>query len=146
MGLETVLLACKPGDEGQGTRLAQTAVDIAKPADARVVVAQVFTDGEYDSTAASLGVDEADLTPERIADQHGTFGPVVDLLDAEGVEYELRTSIGPHADTIVDLAADADLVVIGGGKRSPAGKAIFGSTTQKVMLNAPCPVTFVRRE
>ncbi|PSP66736.1 universal stress protein, partial [Halobacteriales archaeon QH_6_68_27] len=48
----------------------------------------------------------------------------------------------------VGLAAetDADLVVVGGRKRSPAGKAVFGSTAQEVMLESPCPVTFVRNE
>lgn len=147
MALETVLLACKPGDEGQGPKLAQTVIDIAKPANARVVVAHVVTEEEYNNTLASLGIDdETDATPEKIADQHGTLHDIVDQFDSAGIEYELRTEIGPHADTIVDLASDEDLLVIGGKKRSPTGKAIFGSTTQNVMLNAPCPVTFVRHE
>ncbi|WP_049891169.1 universal stress protein [Natrinema versiforme] len=147
MSLETVLLACKPGDEGQGSELAQAVLDVAKPANARVVVAFVFTEDEYENTKIGLGIDdEAEVTPERIATQHGTFRTIVDRFDAEGLDYELRIKIGPHATTIVNLAADADRVVIGGQKRSPTGKALFGSTTQEVMLEAPCPVTFVRRE
>lgn len=147
MALETVLLACKPGDEGLGSELTQAVIDIAKPAHARVIVAQVFTEDQYENTKMSLGIDdETEVTPERIATHHGTFRTIIDRLDAAGLEYELRTEIGPNATTIVDLAADADRVVIGGQNRSPTGKALFGSTTQEVMLNAPCPVTFVRRE
>ena len=45
--------------------------------------------------------------------------------------------------TIAD-EVDADMIVLGGRGRSPAGKALFGSTTQEVLLGSPCPVTFVR--
>jgi len=57
-------------------------------------------------------------------------------------------ALGDRADRIVREAGDwsADLVVVGGRKRSPAGKAVFGSVAQEVMMNAPCPVTFVRDE
>ncbi|SFT07273.1 universal stress protein [Halostagnicola kamekurae] len=147
MGLRSVLLASRPGDEGHGTRLAQTAADIAKPANARVVVGQIFTKEEYKNSVTSLGFDDkSDVTPEQLASKHRTLRNIVDELDSQGIDYELNTATGPHADTIVNLAADADLTVIGGKNRTPAGKALFGSATQKVLLSAPCPVVFVRRE
>jgi len=147
MALETVLLAARPGDEGNGAKLAETAIDIAKPADARVIVGQIFTEDEYDTTSVSLGGDDdTELSPERIAEQHGIFNAIVSRLESRGVGYELRTAIGPHASSVVEHAADADLLIIGGKKRSPAGKAIFGSSTQDILLEAPCPVVFVRRE
>ena len=147
MALETVLIAGRPGDEGNGNKLAETAIDMAKPADARVVVGQIFTDKEYETSKTSLGFDDAsEVSPEQIADQHGLFKSIVSQLDSAEVDYELRTATGPHADSIVDLAADVDLIIVGGAKRSPAGKAVFGSTTQDVLLQAPCPVVFVRRE
>lgn len=147
MALETVLLAVRPGDEGNGTKLARTVADIAGPADAHIVVAQVFTRDEYDATTKSIGAEgPAEATVDEIASQHGTFSIVSDHLNEKGLDYEVRNAVGPHADTIVELAADADLTVIGGRKRSPSGKAIFGSTTQDVLLSAPTPVVFVRRE
>jgi nucleotide-binding universal stress UspA family protein len=54
----------------------------------------------------------------------------------------------PHdtADTILSLAdeAGADLLVIGGRRRSPIGKAFLGSVTQNLILSAPCPVLVVK--
>lgn len=152
MGPETVLLTVRPGDEGHGKKLAQTAVDIAGPADARVVVAQVFTEDEFKATTTGLGLSDSkdeeqeEVPAEKIADQHGTCSAVVDHLDAAGLHFEIHNAIGPHAKTIVEFAEDADFLIIGGRTRSPAGKALFGSATQDILLSTGCPVVYVRRE
>ena len=39
---------------------------------------------------------------------------------------------------------DADEIIVGARKRSPAGKAILGSVTQRVALTASCPVVLVK--
>ncbi|ELZ26658.1 universal stress protein uspa-like protein [Halogeometricum pallidum JCM 14848] len=65
-----------------------------------------------------------------------------EMLEAAGIEYEVEESSGDPADVIVSTAddVDADLVIVGGRKRSPAGKALFGSVTQSVILGAARPV------
>ena len=53
--------------------------------------------------------------------------------------------IGDPADSILAVAdaRDARFVVVGGKKRSPTGKALFGSVTQSVLLNAEVPTVTV---
>ncbi len=53
--------------------------------------------------------------------------------------------IGQPAAEILEYAdeVDARYLVIGGQKRSPVGKALFGSTTQKVLLGAERPVVTI---
>ncbi len=53
--------------------------------------------------------------------------------------------IGQPAAEILEYVDDTDAryTVIGGQKRSPVGKALFGSTTQQVLLGADRPVVTV---
>jgi nucleotide-binding universal stress UspA family protein len=50
------------------------------------------------------------------------------------------------AEELVDLSYedDTDLLVIGVRRRSPVGKLVLGSTSQRVLLEARCPVTAVK--
>ncbi len=66
-------------------------------------------------------------------------------LGEAGIAVETRETYHPVADGIVGLATDvdADLVVVGARRRTPVGKAVFGSVTQSVVLDSPVPVTVV---
>ncbi len=65
-----------------------------------------------------------------------------EYLEDAGVAVTLAESSGDPAAEILRIAdqEDADLVCLAGRKRSPAGKAVFGSVTQEVILNANRPV------
>lgn len=69
-------------------------------------------------------------------------------VDDRALEIEAVGRVGRPASNIVAEATDRDVryIVVGGRKRSPAGKAVFGSVTQAVILNASRPVLTVLRE
>ncbi|MFB6143026.1 MAG: universal stress protein [Halorientalis sp.] len=63
-------------------------------------------------------------------------------LEDAGVAVDLDERSGDPTESILDVAeeTDANLVCIGGRKRTPTGKALFGSVTQSVLLEASRPV------
>ena len=145
-----MLLAVGPEDADRAQRLAEETIDVAGPTGATVFLAHVFTRDEYQNATGDLDFDMAasEVTPNDVAQRHSTVRDLTREMDAAGVEYQIRGEVGAHGERIVDLAkaVDADRVVVGGRKRSPTGKAVFGSTAQEVMLSSPCPVTFVRAD
>lgn len=74
--------------------------------------------------------------------------PLDERLAEAGIDYELRTV--PRRDDPADdiLAAaeteDIDEVVLGIRRRTPIGKIILGSTSLRVIMEAPCPVVCVK--
>lgn len=150
MALETILLAVGPGDSDRIDRLAEETIEVAAPAGATVVLGHVFTPSEYQDTLDKLSFDTQaeEVSPDDVATRHATIRNLAKMFDGAGVDYEIRGAVGDHGKAIVDLAEEvtADRVIVGGRKRSPTGKAVFGSVAQEVMLSAPCPVTFVRAD
>lgn len=59
-------------------------------------------------------------------------------LEAAGFTVEVAQSSGDAVRNILDQAAalDADVISLAGRKRSPTGKALFGSVTQDVILKS----------
>jgi nucleotide-binding universal stress UspA family protein len=70
-------------------------------------------------------------------------GVAYDRLQEAGIAVEHVSRVGDPAAAILDVAeeVDADHIVLGGRKRSPARSLLFGSVTQAVLLDADRPVS-----
>ncbi|AGB39990.1 universal stress protein [Natronococcus occultus] len=71
-----------------------------------------------------------------------------EAIEDVGVEATPVGLLGDPADEVVNYAdkEGASYLVIAGRKRSPVGKALFGSVVQSILLNASTPVVSLRTE
>ncbi|GAB7021384.1 universal stress protein [Halostagnicola bangensis] len=142
MALDTILVALGQDDDHES--LLDTALETAGPSDATVVLGVGHPEDDYEAVLDDF---EGDATPDELAARSATIRSITDRLADAGIEYEIRGGVGDTGETFVSIAdaVGADLLYIHGQARSPTGKALFGDTAQSVLLNAPCPVTFVRQ-
>ncbi len=146
--MNTVLLAIGDSDENRLDQLLDETIAIADPTDATVVLGHVFTREAYDKARTNLSFDgpAPEVTPDVVAERYSAIREAAKTLAEYGIDTEIRGILGEDGKAVVDLAerVEADRILIGGRRRTPAGKAVFGSTAQAILLSAPCPVTFVR--
>jgi nucleotide-binding universal stress UspA family protein len=114
-------------DEERSLASARAVADLPGPSEDRhVTIVYSFLDNPSGASATQIG----------------SVREVEDVLADRGVDFDVAETSGDPADVILEVAGevDADLVVLGGRRRSPAGKALFGSVTQSVILHADRPV------
>lgn len=150
MAHDRILLAIGPGDRDSLDILVDAAVNVAEPVDATVHLLYAFPQDDYEAAMDQIEIDTetSELTPDEVAQRHESVHEPVERLESLGIDYEISGVSGEdHAGQIVRTIAeaDADLAVVGGDRRSPAGKAVFGDHAQQVLLNAPVPVLYVKR-
>lgn len=122
-----------PLDNSESRAHNQTSYVLGLPCaeeEVQVVLVHAFSKEERESPEAMRQVDRVD-----------TVRAARDRLEEAGVDYEMRGLSSPPADGILSMAEDFEEIVMGGRKRSPVEKAILGSVTQRVVLNADVPVT-----
>lgn len=90
-------------------------------------------------TGEAVPIEGVVETAENIANE---------AIDEAAVDGNPIGLVGDPADEIVEYAHDqgARYIVVAGRKRSPVGKALFGSVVQSVLLSAECPVVSLRTE
>lgn len=120
------------------------------------IVAGVDTDTEraeaIGTTIAAMPMEGAQVVLVHVFDENtegagvnqvGAVNHIESILE-EGGQYDVvkvGKSLSP-IEGILEAAEDheADIICVAGRKRTPTGKAIFGSVTQDVVLNTEYPV------
>lgn len=120
-------------EEERAISQARTVTDLPRAADeVHVTLLHVFTDN-------AEGASVNQVSSVREVQEH---------LDKAGVEVTLAEQSGDPPTEILDYAAenDSDLICLAGRKRTPAGKVLFGSVTQNVILGTEKPVIVSGRQ
>nr|WP_233340962.1 universal stress protein [Haloprofundus sp. MHR1] len=112
-------------------------------ADVEVTVLYVYE--EIDSPADEAGktvIESINENIESLRDAPDTVERAGTRLADDGVEASVLTTVGEPKQAIQDVAEeiDADVILIGNSRRTPVGKAVFGSVTQGIILEGDRPV------
>ena len=117
----------------EGRAALDRAIEEADLRGGRLVVVNASRGDAY-VDAGYAGVQDLELVKSRLADA--------------GVEHEVRQLVRGHepAEEVVELAEelDAELIVIGMRHRTAVGKFLLGSTAQRILIDAHCPVLAVK--
>ncbi|MFL5840179.1 MAG: universal stress protein [Thermoleophilaceae bacterium] len=108
------------------------------------VAAARFTGARLIVVSVESGGRDADA--DLLVDASDVLGQVAQDIGADGIEAEFRkvkSSSAARALHELAEAQDAGLLVVGSSRRSPVGRVLLGSTAERLMHGATCPVAVV---
>lgn len=138
---ERILLAVDGSDHA--LRAAGVAADLARAMNAktiRIVVA-------YDGIPAYLGEPNLQSAIEsRLKDAQDILQKAEETVGKTPAEIHTELIEGSPAEAIIDVARtrESDVIVMGSRGMGTLTGLVLGSTSQKVVSHAPCPVLIVR--
>lgn len=122
--------------------VAETIVEMEAPNEATVHLIHIFDESERVSTAENLGVSDQ-MPLDELAARKSGVKRATNVVEAAGFETVVH---GDESETPSQVILstiethDIDRVYVYSRKRSPVGKAVFGSSIQDLLFNAPVPV------
>ncbi|MEM0350584.1 MAG: universal stress protein [Archaeoglobaceae archaeon] len=130
-----------------------------------VLVVALDAKSDRSERVIAFSIAEAKLRKEKVIFVHSLYGGdktspkeieegekllkwAEEIAKREGIEFETRMLIRGKepAEDIIDFAdeVNASLIIIGVRKRRPAGKVIFGSVAQDIILHSTKPVVCIK--
>ena len=129
----------------QSVHAAQTAADLARRNEARLVIVTVVRppEGWWGIVGSPPPADV--LTSSMSQAQQSILDSTVAQLDLEGIEWEATEEIGEPASALSDVCREtgADLLVVGRRGAGIVERLVMGSVADRVAHYAPCPVLIV---
>lgn len=127
--------------------VADVVADVEDNDETVVTVLYAFDEPDRRSTAENLDLDPSTTDVDELAARKSGVSAAVNTLSSSGFDHRVRgyTYDDNPADAILrgSTAEDVDRIYMYSRKRSPAGKAVFGSSLQRVILNSTVPVVVV---
>lgn len=146
----TILTAV--GEELNSNKILEVGYDLATKYDEPLTVLHVIPKEDFNEHKAAIegtpASDSFTISREEQSAAEIAHQAVHESLDEYDIDrIETKGRVGDPTDKILAEVEQSDprYLVIGGKQRSPVGKAIFGSTAQSVLLNAPCPVVLASK-
>lgn len=134
-----------PIDESaQATAAVEHAVTHYAEADITLLHVIGYTEKKTSLSRGGRGRDEGWYAAEREAAEE-LLKEASKIAEAHGVEVTTAIENGSPSTEILAFVTEhnVDIIVMGFQKRSPTGKALFGSTAQDVLLSTDCPVVTI---
>jgi nucleotide-binding universal stress UspA family protein len=96
--------------------------------------------------APSSGWSVRSVTTDMEAEVKREMTRLADLTTASGVPASARVAAGPSAETLIELSADNELLVMGSRGLGSVGRFMLGSVSHRVATHATVPVIIVPPE
>jgi nucleotide-binding universal stress UspA family protein len=121
------------------------ALDVARDLGASLTVREVVAADLMPAVAGYPMFNIAEFSGQLLDDARERLAARVEGLSADGVEVSAEAVLGTTGERLDELSQQVDLLVTGSRSYGPVRRVMLGSTADRLIHRAPCPVLVVPR-